>query len=180
MKRNLSLNILLAAAVVFLAVQAALATPTPVPIPISPTPPTPPPPEVKPTPAVVCVWIQVTGPGPHPFEPAPGQDIRDMEIDIPGGNDGSVPVPYPEGSEGPWGPFNSYELLDSVFDPAEGILHEGVGHWYDGIFLEGTYIIVEWPDAEPGQTWYVHFTPEPATMAMLGLGAVALIRKRRK
>jgi len=167
----------LIALAILVAVPVALATPTPVPIPIT----TPPPPPPQATPAVVCVWIQMKGPGPFPFTPAPGQDIRDVEVDIPGDEllppivDGYLPQ-YVQGSTGP---FASFEMIAELFEAEYG-LHVNVGHWYDGQFLMGTVIEVGNPGAGSDDTWYVHFTPEPATLALLTMGGLAVLARRRR
>jgi hypothetical protein len=159
----------------------AMAHPTPVPIPVTPNPPAPAPPGVTPTPAWVCVWIQLKGPGPFPFTPAPGQDIRDVEVDIPG--DETLPLEdgfWPQPVLGEMGPFNDFQMIDMLFEPEYGV-HLNVGHWYDGQVLMGNLIEVSNPTAGPDTTWYVHFTtPEPATLSLLALGGLALIRRRPK
>jgi hypothetical protein len=167
---------LLALAVLLMG-SVALAHPTPYPIPVRPPTPQPPPPGA--TPAYVCVWIQLKGPGPHPFTPAPGQDIRDVEVDIPGDEllppmlDGFLPEPV----LGAMGLFNDFELIGQIVEPEFGP-HVNVGHWFNGVQPLGTLIEIENPKAGPEDTWYVHFTPEPATLALLALGGLALLRRR--
>ena len=133
------------------------------------------------TPAWICVWIKVQGPGPHPFTPAPGQDIRDVEVDIP--NDGLPPFPVgyiPSPVAGHTGPFLDWELLEGpIVDPA-GEEHVYVGHWYNGGLAPSDVIEVGWPDALPDQWYYIHFTPEPATLGLLAAGGLLMFVRRRR
>lgn len=172
---------ILAALAALLIGSVAWAHPTPYPIPVTPNPPGPVPPGVTPTPAVVCVWIQCKGPGPFPFTPAPGQDIRDVEVDIPG--DETIPLQdgfWPQPIVGEMGPFLNFEMIDVLFEPEYGE-HMNVGHWYNGQVLLGNLIEVGNPTAGPETTWYVHFTtPEPATMALVALGGLGVLVRRRK
>lgn len=129
--------------------------------------------------AWICVWYKVQGPGPFPFTPAPGQDIRDVEVDIP--NDGLPPFPVgyiPSPVVGHTGPFLDWELLDGPIIDGEGTEHVYVGHWYDGELVG--VIDVGWPDAGPEDWWYIHFTPEPATLALLAAGGLMMFLRRRR
>ncbi len=128
--------------------------------------------------AWICVWYKVQGPGPFPFTPAPGQDIRDVEVDIP--NDGLPPFPIPSPVDGHMGPFLDWQLLEGPIVDGGGIVHEDVGHWYNGELAPCDVIDVSRPDAEPEEWWYVHFTPEPATLALLAAGGLMMLVRRRR
>jgi len=131
--------------------------------------------------AWICVWYKVQGPGPHPFTPAPGQNIRDVEVDIP--NDGLSPFPLgyiPSPVAGHMGPFLDWQLLDGPIVDDRGTEHVYVGHWFNGGLVAGEVIDVERPDAEPDDWWYIHFTPEPATLTLLAAGGLLMLRRRTR
>ena len=174
--------ILAGAAIVLGAAGIAAGAPVPYPIPINPTPPTPADPSVPKV--YVCVWYQVSGPGPHSFTPAPGEDVQDVEVDIPG--DEALPAGdqfSPDQVAGETGPFNQWELLAMVTGTHEDLTvhdHYSVGHWFDGSLASGNLITVSSPTVGPNDIWYVHFTPEPTSLSFVAIGALALLRKRRR